>query len=35
MIEVRHLGKTFGAVPAVTGISFTASDGQITDILSA
>ena len=33
MIEVRHLRKSFGAVPAVDGVSFTARDGVITGIL--
>lgn len=33
MIEVRNLCKTFGLVPAVTDVSFTAPDGMITGIL--
>jgi sodium transport system ATP-binding protein len=32
MIEVRHLRKTFGSIPAVD-ISFTAPDGHITGLL--
>ena len=33
MIEVRDLVKSFGAVRAVSGVSFTARDGQITGLL--
>jgi len=33
MIEVRDLHKSFGAVKAVAGVSFTAQDGQITGLL--
>jgi len=33
VIEVRDLVKSFGAVKAVAGVSFTASDGQITGLL--
>jgi sodium transport system ATP-binding protein len=33
MIEVRDLVKSFGAVKAVAGVSFTARDGQITGLL--
>ena len=33
MIEVRDLHKSFGAVKAVDGVSFTAADGQITGLL--
>lgn len=33
MIELKDLRKTFGAVKAVDGVSFTAKDGQITGLL--
>jgi len=33
MIEVKDLFKSFGAVKAVNGISFTAMDGEITGLL--
>jgi sodium transport system ATP-binding protein len=33
MIEVQDLAKSFGAVRAVAGVSFTARDGQITGLL--
>src|SRR5579885_2429100 len=33
MIEVTNLMKTFGAVQAVRGVSFTAGDGRITGLL--
>ncbi|MBA3562452.1 MAG: ATP-binding cassette domain-containing protein [Gammaproteobacteria bacterium] len=33
MIEVRALSKSFGAVRALDGVSFTASDGRITGLL--
>ncbi|MDF3982742.1 ATP-binding cassette domain-containing protein [Luteibacter sp. PPL201] len=33
MIEVKDLRKTFGAVHAVKGVSFTARDGEITGLL--
>lgn len=33
MIVVKHLQKTFGSVPAVREVSFTAHDGAITGIL--
>ncbi|UGB38305.1 ATP-binding cassette domain-containing protein [Frateuria soli] len=33
MIEVKDLYKTFGAVKAVDGVSFTARDGEITGLL--
>ena len=33
MIEVRHLRKSFGSIPAVRDISFTAPDGHITGLL--
>jgi sodium transport system ATP-binding protein len=33
VIEVRDLVKSFGAVRAVSGVSFTARDGQITGLL--
>mgnify|MGYP002777195985 CR=1 FL=1 len=33
MIEIQSLYKAFGAVKAVNGVSFTASDGQITGLL--
>lgn len=33
MIEVRDLYKSFGAVKAVDGVSFTAADGKITGVL--
>ncbi|MBL8520908.1 MAG: ATP-binding cassette domain-containing protein [Betaproteobacteria bacterium] len=33
MIEALALGKSFGAVKAVDGVSFTAHDGQITGLL--
>ncbi|HXS72746.1 MAG TPA: ATP-binding cassette domain-containing protein [Rhodanobacteraceae bacterium] len=33
MIEVRNLHKSFGAVKAVDGVSFTARDGEITGLL--
>jgi sodium transport system ATP-binding protein len=33
MIEVRDLYKSFGAVKAVEGVSFSAADGQITGLL--
>lgn len=33
MIEVRHLSKRYGALSAVSDISFTAPDGRITGIL--
>lgn len=33
MIEVHDLVKSFGAVKAVSGVSFTARDGQITGLL--
>ncbi|HEX8738603.1 MAG TPA: ATP-binding cassette domain-containing protein [Casimicrobiaceae bacterium] len=33
MIEVRDLGKRFGAVVAVDGVSFCARDGEITGLL--
>ncbi len=33
MIEVRDLHKSFGAVKAVDGVTFTAADGQITGLL--
>ena len=33
MIEVRDLHKSFGAIAAVAGVTFTAQDGQITGLL--
>ncbi|HEX5757016.1 MAG TPA: ATP-binding cassette domain-containing protein [Arenimonas sp.] len=33
MIEIRDLHKSFGAVTAVDGVSFTARDGEITGLL--
>jgi ABC-type Na+ transport system ATPase subunit NatA len=33
MVEVRDLQKRFGAVAAVSGVSFTALDGLITGLL--
>lgn len=33
MIEVNDLGKSFGAVRALDGVSFTAGDGRITGLL--
>jgi sodium transport system ATP-binding protein len=33
MIEVNNLHKSFGAVQALKGVSFTAADGQITGLL--
>lgn len=33
MIEARHLFKSFGSVPAVRDVSFTAQNGQITALL--
>lgn len=33
MIDVRQLRKTFGAVKAVDGVSFTARDGEVTALL--
>src|SRR5436190_736991 len=33
MIEVHDLHKSFGKVPAVRGVTFTAADGQITGLL--
>jgi len=35
MLEARNLSKSFGAVAAVRGLSFTARDGQITGLLGA
>jgi len=35
MLEARGLSKSFGAVAAVRGVSFTARDGQITGLLGA
>ena len=35
MIELDGLHKAFGARKAVDGVSFTASDGQITGLLGA
>ena len=35
MIEVRDVAKSFGAVKAVDGASFTAADGAITTLLGA
>jgi sodium transport system ATP-binding protein len=35
MIQVRHLGKSFGRVTAVEGLSFDAPDGAITGLLGA
>lgn len=35
MIEIRQLHKGFGPVPAVNGLSFTASDGSIAGLLGA
>jgi sodium transport system ATP-binding protein len=33
MLEARELSKSFGAIAAVRGVSFTARDGQITGLL--
>lgn len=33
MIEIEHLRKAFGPVEAVSGVSFTARDGEITGLL--
>ena len=33
MIEVNNLYKSFGAVEAVKGVSFSAKDGQVTGVL--
>ena len=33
MLEVRGLGKTFAAIKAVNGVSFTVDDGQIVGLL--
>jgi sodium transport system ATP-binding protein len=35
MLEARDLYKSFGAIAAVRGVSFTARDGQITGLLGA
>ena len=35
MIRVEHLAKSFGAVVAVSSVSFTAEDGEITTLLGA
>ena len=35
MVEVVDLHKTYGAVPAVDGVSFVAPDGRITGLLGA
>jgi sodium transport system ATP-binding protein len=35
MIEAKNLSKRFGAIEAVSDISFVARDGEITGILGA
>ena len=34
MIEVDDIGKSFGEVRALDGVSFTAADGKITGLLA-